>query len=108
MLFLTLGILSTVVFVLLGFFYAYFTAGYFWEMYGYIIFIHVFCAPFWSFELCLWLIIHSTMNKLQKGLSVRIEDNDGNLRSTINATDDSKRNPKLDKPNRKSLVKGVI
>ena len=106
MVFLVLGILSTVVFVVLGFFYAYFTPGYYWEIYGYVIFIHILCAPFWSFELCLWLIVQSTMNKLQRDFTV--EHNDDDLSTTINITDDSKRNIKLDRPIKKvSLKSGV-
>lgn len=74
MFFLTIGILSVVAFILLGFFYAYFTSGYYWDIYGYVVIAHLCVAPFWSFELSLWLVIHATMNKLSK----RIQNLDQN------------------------------
>ena len=66
MFFLTIGILSVLTFVLLGFFYAYFTSGYYWDIYGYVVIAHLSVAPFWSFELSLWIVIHATMNKFSK------------------------------------------
>ena len=67
MFFLALGVLSVVAFVLLGFFYAFFTSGFYWDIYGYVVIFHIFSAPLWSFELCVWLVIQATLNKLQKG-----------------------------------------
>ena len=66
MFFLGLGILSVVSFVLLGFFYAFFTAGYYWDIYGYVVVLHFFGAPIWSFELFVWIVIQATANKLRK------------------------------------------
>ena len=67
MFFLALGVLSVVAFVLLGFFYAFFTSGFYWDIYGYVVIFHILSAPLWSFELCVWLVIQATLNKLQKG-----------------------------------------
>jgi len=67
MFFLALGILSVVAFVLLGFFYAFFTSGLYWDIYGYVVIFHILSAPLWSFELCVWIVIQATLNKLQKG-----------------------------------------
>ena len=67
MFFLALGVLSVVAFVLLGFFYAFFTSGFYWDIYGYVVILHILSAPLWSFELCVWIVIQATMNKLQKG-----------------------------------------
>ena len=69
MFFLGLGILSVVSFVLLGFFYAFFTSGYYWDIYGYVVVFHMFGAPIWSYELFVWIIIQATAKKLNKGPS---------------------------------------
>merc|ERR1712150_226956 len=66
MFFLTIGILSVLTFVMVGFFYAYFTSGYYWDIYGYVVIAHLSVAPLWFFELSLWIVIHATMNKFSK------------------------------------------
>ena len=75
MFFLGLGILSVVCFVLLGFFYAFFTSGYYWDIYGYVVLMHIFGAPIWSYELFVWLVIQATTSKLRKETCSN-EDND--------------------------------
>ena len=77
MFFLALGVLSLVTFVLVGFFYGYFGSRYYWNIYGYVVFAHMFFAPVWAFELSLWIVIQATMNKLKKGINLdRNKDQD--------------------------------
>jgi len=80
MFFLGLGILSVVSFVLLGFFYAFFSSGYYWDIYGYVVIIHICGAPIWSYELFVWMLIQATANKLRKGTD---ENNDQDDTSSI-------------------------
>ena len=64
-----------VVFVLLGFFYAYFTPGNYWDIYGYVVIMHILFAPFWTFELCMMVVVYATMNKIKKGIDL-LQDKD--------------------------------
>ena len=63
-----------VIFIVLGFFYGYFTNGYYWELYGYVITLHVCLTPLWSWQIFMWMVVYAAMNKIKKHVTDQSHD----------------------------------